>query len=517
MQRMFAASIFLAICLSPVWAELKVEQVQKLVHRYGNYTMLRFAEAVALDGSTAVIGTRYGSDFGGSHQEGIVDVYGFQDGMLIPQSRLTASDRGGGEWFGHSVAIDGDTIVVGAPRGNTGAVYVFVRQDGSWVQEAKLIPDDGERGDFFGVSVAIRNNTIVVGSFDNDAGFLAGSAYIYSRQNDLWTQTAKLTAADASSCDMFGRTVVLGDGIVMIHGRQTFDARCRAPHTRTGSVFVFEEYGGRWVQTQHLLPDDVGPNALFGTYIALAGDTALISAHNDDHAYVFSRQRGVWMQEAKLSGESTDARFGGDVALHDDTAIVGSYYYGEDGAWLGSPYVFNRKEGRWNRDVRFQATDLQGGSFGSTYQGISFDGENVLIGAPYQEIDGKFQAGAAYLFRLACSLEATLDIKPDSPHNPINPKSKGVIPAVILGSAEFDVTTIDPSALRFGPDGAALAHDEGHLVDLNLDGYLDLLQHYPTQDTGIACGDEGATVTGETLDGCEIVGTDSIRTVGNCR
>jgi hypothetical protein len=109
-----------------------------------------------------------------------------------------------------------------------------------------------------------------------------------------------------------------------------------------------------------------------------------------------------------------------------------------------------------------------------------------------------------------------IDIKPDGFPNSINPYSRGVIPVAILGSDTFDVADVDVTTLAFGPGGAAIAHLNGHLQDVNSDGIMDLMLHFRTQDSGITCGDESATLTGETLDGQPIEGTDSIQTVG-CR
>ena len=115
----------------------------------------------------------------------------------------------------------------------------------------------------------------------------------------------------------------------------------------------------------------------------------------------------------------------------------------------------------------------------------------------------------------------TIDIKPGSDRNSINPNSKGVIPVAILGSASFDVTTVDVTTLAFGPDGATPAHDltdpivyADHLQDVNGDGFTDLVSHYRTQDTGIAKGDTEACLTGETTGGVAISGCDAIKTVG---
>jgi len=115
------------------------------------------------------------------------------------------------------------------------------------------------------------------------------------------------------------------------------------------------------------------------------------------------------------------------------------------------------------------------------------------------------------------TLQVTIAIKPDSDPSSINPYSRGVIPVAILGSGTFfDVADIDVTTVAFGPGGAPIAHLNGHLQDVNYDGIMDLVTHYRVRETGIACGDESATLTGETLDGQPIEGSDSIQTVG-CR
>jgi hypothetical protein len=109
--------------------------------------------------------------------------------------------------------------------------------------------------------------------------------------------------------------------------------------------------------------------------------------------------------------------------------------------------------------------------------------------------------------------QVSIDIKPGSDPNSINPRSNGVIPVAVLGSIDFDATQVDVTTVTFGPDGASPAHD-GHVEDVNDDGFMDAVFHFRTQETGIVCGDTEATLTGMTFGGLSIAGTDTVNTVG---
>jgi len=128
-----------------------------------------------------------------------------------------------------------------------------------------------------------------------------------------------------------------------------------------------------------------------------------------------------------------------------------------------------------------------------------------------------FQGGGNYTGTITLVPPLTIDIRPRSDANPVNPMSRGIIPVAILGSNELDVSDADVTTLAFGPDGAAPVHRKGgHLRDVNEDGFTDLVSHYRTQETGVAIGDTEACVTGETLDGVPLGGCDFINTQPNC-
>jgi hypothetical protein len=126
---------------------------------------------------------------------------------------------------------------------------------------------------------------------------------------------------------------------------------------------------------------------------------------------------------------------------------------------------------------------------------------------PVQEIPGE-------PLRVLVPIQAQMDIRPDSDSNTVNPRSEGVIPVAILTTETFDAQTVNSQSVRFGPSQVAIAHKTGHFEDVDNDGDVDLVLHFQTQETGIACGDTEASLSGETLDGTPIEGSDTIVTVG---
>jgi hypothetical protein len=119
-----------------------------------------------------------------------------------------------------------------------------------------------------------------------------------------------------------------------------------------------------------------------------------------------------------------------------------------------------------------------------------------------------------YIRREPDIIQVNIDIKPGGGQNSINPNSKGVIPVAILSTPQFDAASLNLSSLFFGPSSAPIEHKNGHLQDIDGDGSLDLLVHFRTQDTGIACGDTSASLNGETISGQAFTGIDSITTTG---
>jgi len=154
-----------------------------------------------------------------------------------------------------------------------------------------------------------------------------------------------------------------------------------------------------------------------------------------------------------------------------------------------------------------------GGATGNAYAGgdlvISFNGGVSWLAESPNNFDLHFKT-----FVTPPLVAIAIDIKPGSFLNSINPQSHGVIPVAILTTDTFDATTVDPATVLFGPTGTEAVAAHFALEDVDGDGDKDMVLHFNTQDTGILCGDTSASVTGDTVDGQMIKGSDSIRTVG---
>src|ERR1043166_3360199 len=191
------------------------------------------------------------------------------------QAHPVASDAHPSAVFGFSMAISGDTAIVGAPDEPSGtrpgAAYVFTRNGSVWMQQQKLTASDAAAQDQFGISVSISGDTVIVGSYqdDNTRGMNAGSAYVFTRNGTVWTQQQKLTAADGADDDNFGDSVSIS-GDTAIVGAYFDDT---AAGFNVGSAYVFTRGGTVWTQQQKLTASDGAEIDIFGTSVAIVGDT----------------------------------------------------------------------------------------------------------------------------------------------------------------------------------------------------------------------------------------------------
>ena len=240
------------------------------------------------------------------------------------QFKLVAADAAEDDDVGKSVAIDGNTVVIGAPyRGNRGAVYVFRTSDGgaTYVEVAKLTAADASSDDSFGWSVAIKGNTIVVGARgDDDGGASSGSAYVFRTLDGgaTYSQVAKLTASDRATWDNFGVSVAI-DGDTIVIGAYLDDDDGES----SGSVYVLRtsDGGASYGQVAKLTADDAATYDQFGYSVAIDGATVVVGAKGKDYdtgaAYVFSGAGSEGLvagSDSAPTPQPTTAALGSDAA-----------------------------------------------------------------------------------------------------------------------------------------------------------------------------------------------------------
>ena len=396
---------------------------------------------------------------------------------------IKSSNPGVDDEHGLNIALDGDTLVVGAhledsdatgvdgdgtndDASGSGAAYVYVRDPATntWSQQAYLKASNTGVTDNFGFDVAIDGDTIVVGARyedsdatgvdgdgSNDDASLAGAAYVFERDpaTGVWAQSAYLKAANADAGDLFGFSVAISRGTIVVganrersnsagvNGDDTIDSLYRA-----GAAYVFtQDTNGVWSQQAYLKSSNPGYNDQFGWDVAIDGDTIAVSARYDDSnatgidgdasnnsrsnsgaVFVFTRDASnVWTQQAyiKASNPSSGDQFGIGLALDGDTLVCGTQT--EDSAAntidgdgsdnsasnAGAAYVFVRDSaGAWSQQAYLKAANSgEGDNFG---RNVRIDGDTIVVAA-YREDGGAVtvngadddavtDAGAAYVF-----------------------------------------------------------------------------------------------------------------------
>lgn len=303
---------------------------------------------------------------------------------LLQHTYAKASNTGADDRFGVSVAIDGDTLAVGAyhedsgatgvgggqeddSTSDSGAVYVFRRVGTGWVQEAYIKASNPGTNDLFGFSIALSGNTLAVGARyedsaakgvggsqgDSSTGANSGAVYIYRRSSgSTWVQEAYIKASNTGAGDNFGFHVALaGDNLAVgapgessattgVNGSQIDDNA-----TASGAVYIFQRTGTSWAQKAYIKASNTNVGDTFGHRVSLSGDRLAVVALGEDSlakgiggsqtdngapdsgaVYVFRRTSTSWIQEAyiKASNTGTNDEFGFDMNLDGEALVVGA-------------------------------------------------------------------------------------------------------------------------------------------------------------------------------------------------
>ncbi|MBW2453782.1 MAG: cadherin-like beta sandwich domain-containing protein [Deltaproteobacteria bacterium] len=447
-----------------------------------------FGFSVALSGDTLVVGAPFedSSTTGvggmetdnGAHDAGAVYVFTRGGDTWTQQAYIKASTTGTNDHFGTSVAIDGDTLVVGAPLEDSnatgmngtegdnsatdaGAVYVFTRSGTAWAQEAYLKAANTGNYDHFGTSVAIDGDTLVVGAPYEDSGSAgvgaddtddsatnAGATYVFTRTGTTWSQQVYLKASDPDGDDYFGFSVAAEGDLVAV-GAYLEDGNATGINgdhfdnsaTDSGAAYVFERAGTTWSQQIYAKASNTDPDDYLGVAVALTGNTLVVGAYgedssatgvNGDHsdnslaasgaAYVFERVNNTWSQQAYLKASNVDGSdyFGRYLDAWGETIVVGAAWEDSSGTGLqgnpfdnganqsGAVYLFNRGAGSWAHATYLKPYDtFTNDFFGSS---VALSADALAVASPYENSSatgvngdpfatGSNDSGAVYLIQ----------------------------------------------------------------------------------------------------------------------
>ncbi len=308
------------------------------------------------------------------------------DPIFLQQAYLKASNTDAADNFGWSVAVSGDTLVVGSFGEDSaatgvngdgsdnsaqfaGAVYVFQRDfSGNWSQQAYLKPLNMDANDSFGAAVAIDSDILVVGApgeagsstgvngAENNMASSAGAAYVFVRDGTgSWGQQAYLKASNTDANDGFGKSVAISGNTVIVGAPYEASASTTINANQTdntagsaGAAYVFvQDAGGNWTQQAYLKAPNAEARDEFGYAVDIDGDSAVVGSWKEDSAsqgvgsnaadnsapyagaaYVFTRDtNGNWSFQSYLKASNTDSvdYFGRSVAISGDTVAVGAY------------------------------------------------------------------------------------------------------------------------------------------------------------------------------------------------
>jgi hypothetical protein len=393
---------------------------------------------------------------------------------IAQQAYLKAGNNGGvtGDFFGVSVAISGDTVVVGATgedssstgvnstpnesTPNSGAAYVFTRSGTTWSQQAYLKASNPGQDDRFGWSVAVSGDTVVVGawyedssttganSVPNESARNSGAAYVFFRSGTTWSQQAFLKASNTGADDSFGWSVAASGDTVLVAAKAEssnspgVNGTSNENAPASGAAYVFTRIGTTWSQQAFLKASNISWFDQFGYSLAVEGDTIVVgayregssttgvnstpneSAYDSGAAYVFVRSGTTWSQQAYLKASNPEPSdyFGTSVAISGNTVVIGaseedSSARGVNGIQTnnnvdrsGAAYVFVRNGTTWSQQAYLKASNT--GTFHYFGYSVAVSGNTVVVGA-YGEASNTTgvnstpnasmsSAGAAYVF-----------------------------------------------------------------------------------------------------------------------
>ena len=368
--------------------------------------------SVAMEGDIAFVGAH-----GRNQGRGTVYVYRRDHARWTLQHPIERSDRNVDDFFGRALDFESGVLVVGAPFANIscpqgdcaqGSASIYELQGTVWMESSRLQPPDLEGFDFFGFSVAVSDGTVFVSARGQNGG--VGNVYVFTKEGTVWTAAGKLQIVDSTAGGAIGYDIALDGNIAVVGapGKSVYGPA-------SGAAYVFEKVRGDWSQVARLIPDDGAAEDNFGSSVAIDGNSIIVGTPLDDDlgsgsgaVYVFERTDVSWAQVTKLRAFDGvgNSVFGWDVAIDDDSMLIGSATKNTLAQRSGSAYLFKNIQGVWTHiDQIFPSDPSVDQVFGVA---VTLSQSSLFIGS-YTDSSLDIGAGSAYFFLRGEALAGNVD------------------------------------------------------------------------------------------------------------
>ncbi len=339
-----------------------------------------FAETVAMSGNYMISGAK-------TDGNGKAYIYRRDSGQWTQDAQLVPAEPTTRNLLGYSVDIFGDVAVASAPweQNERGAVYVFRRSSSGWLQEAKLTASNGSSDNWFGESVAIDDNRIVVGAPRRQTIYGGGVSYVFEYANGQWAQSAELRPFDYSQdVYAFGKSVAI-DGDKILIGSPLDEGRDET--SAFGSAYFYGFDGSSWVGETRVSQTGLIKDDRLGSSVSLDGHSAAVAsigfgAGTTAHVNVLRFDGTEWITEQSIVPEVGQFQ---DDNLHQFVAIEGNWLaLGSPGSDLhardgGTVHLYRRQGSSWIAEGQLAPGDL--GSFDRFGLSVDIEGKSLVVGS----------------------------------------------------------------------------------------------------------------------------------------
>ena len=435
-----------------------------------------FGNVVALQSDRLFVSRSGDDDF--AENAGAIDTYRFEAGGWVEGSKIVPSlltDVGN---FGSNFVVEGDTLFGFAVTSDTSTGYaslVFRNESGDWINSQVLDASDGQAGSFFGARHARDGDTVVIGAIRHDSGgeVESGAAYVFEYDGSSWVETQRILPPNPESSGSFSNSMAIGGDTLFIGSRGP---------SLAGGVDAYRFDGSSWVFDQSIYPSSgAGPSSEFGTAIAYeGGDIALFGAPNADGrsglVYVYRFDGSQWIEEGQVSPADgpRGQEFGSPLVLRGDRVLIGARSDDTRGSGAGAAYVYRLVGTELVFEQKIVPDGLQ--PLDAFPYGMDTDGGRTVLGSAIDD-ELASRAGAVYVYQPSC-LEGTVNIENGAVLNSlfISGTAGGADRTVEVGDGDFvEVTVLQPPS---GGNGRFVLHG-----NIGRPGYHSLVPF----EVGVSC------------------------------